>query len=369
MMDISYNAAVSMYLTDAEKHRHLAASTLRVYRITLRDFARQDGMSSGYILLRDIPRSTWVAYMDDRAYMSNKGWNAVLSRLSAFVKWACAEGYLLTSAKSLGSLRERPNTTLRPKTFLLAEHLPAVLEKAGEWSPRDEAFLDALWWSRRRSGELSAVRVRDVDLEPYPDAPHGRMTWANQKAHRPHQCLDMNAELQRVIRDWLPVYESLAGEKPKPSWFLFPALRPDGLTVPGKRRRLVPVPESQIGQPDAIARRAFKAAGVYSEGMACHALRRGSADKLYDDAARAGHKNPLRVVMTALDHASEQMTENYLNRDRDKRDLAMLEHELYGGQAEQAEAVPAAAEQVIVQPAAPASGVVSMAAWKASKTG
>jgi integrase len=365
--DITYNAAVSLYLTDCDKHRHLAASTLRVYSITLRDFSKSDPrMNGGMVMLRDVSREIWVGYLDAREHMSNKAYNAVLSRLSAFVKWACSEGYLATSDKQLGNIRQRPNTTARPKTFLLAEHLPAVLDAAETWHVRDRAFLEALWWSRRRSGELSAVRIRDIDLEPYPDAPHGRMTWANQKAHRPHQCLDMNAELQRCIREWLVTYEKLTGEKPKPSWYLFCALRPEGLTISGARRRLVLVPEQPIGQPDSIARGAFKRAGVYSEGMACHALRRGSADKLYDDAARPGHANPLRVVMTALDHASEQMTENYLNRDRDKRDLAMLEHELYGG-GEPSEAAEEP-EQHIAEPAAPGT-VVSMAEWAQKHTG
>lgn len=42
MTDIAYNAAVSLYLADCDKHKHLARSTLRVYKITLLDFARSD---------------------------------------------------------------------------------------------------------------------------------------------------------------------------------------------------------------------------------------------------------------------------------------------------------------------------------------
>jgi hypothetical protein len=67
MTDITYSAAVSLYLTDCAKHRHLAASTVKVYRITLNDFARSDpSLNGGMILLRDIPRETWVSYMDGR---------------------------------------------------------------------------------------------------------------------------------------------------------------------------------------------------------------------------------------------------------------------------------------------------------------
>ncbi|HUY48114.1 MAG TPA: hypothetical protein VMV92_20695 [Streptosporangiaceae bacterium] len=113
-------------------------------------------------------------------------------------------------------------------------------------------------------------------------------------------------------------------------------------TVAGKRRRLVLAPEERIGQPDSIARRAFKAAGVYQLGMACHAFRRGAATQLYDDMANAGHKNPLRLNMTALDHRSEQQTESYLNTDRDRRDLAMMLDQVYGGQKHEREPEQAA---------------------------
>jgi hypothetical protein len=66
MTDITYNAAVSLYLADCDKHKHLARSTLRVYKITLLDFARSDpSLNGGMILLRDIPGTsgsgTWTA--------------------------------------------------------------------------------------------------------------------------------------------------------------------------------------------------------------------------------------------------------------------------------------------------------------------
>ena len=46
--------------------------------------------------------------------------------------------------------------------------------------------------------------------------------------------------------------------------------------------------------------------------------------------ANARHRNPLRLAMTALDHRSEQQTESYLNKDRDRRDLAAMVHQVYG---------------------------------------
>jgi hypothetical protein len=215
---------------------------------------------------------------------------------------------------------------------------------------RDRYFCEAMWYSRRRAEELKAVRIRDVDLKPYADAVNGVLTWTNSKAHRPGQHLNMSLPLHRTIAEWLAIYGELAGEAPKPGWYLFPGLALEGLTIRDHRRRLVLAPERPIGQPDKIAREAFRRAGIWQEGMATHAFRRGSATDLYEQAIVQGHKHPLRIVMTALDHSDEKMTENYLDKSRDTRDLTELEQQIYGGGEE--------AQQAIEQPA-PASTVVS----------
>jgi hypothetical protein len=49
----------------------------------------------------------------------------------------------------------------------------------------------------------------------------------------------MNAPLNHCIREWLKIYEELAGENPKPGWYLFPGLALEGLPIRGQRRRLV----------------------------------------------------------------------------------------------------------------------------------
>jgi integrase len=257
-------------------------------------------------------------------------------------------------------VRERPNTTTRAKSFVREQDLPKVVAVAREWHERDGAFCEALWASWRRSGELVALRVRDVDLLPYPDSPHGRLTWSNFKAHRPGQVMDMPPALQECLGRWMGLYSSMLGRDLQPSDYLFPALRAEGVVSKGKRRRLVLDPGNPIGQPDSIPRKAFQRAGLWVPGMACHAFRRGAADALYDLAAQRGHKNPLRLAMTALDHSSEAMTEKYLNKDRDRRDLVEFLSE-DGGPG------PAAAPAPSSAPAVPVSGVVDLAARRARR--
>jgi integrase len=352
--------AIRDYLTDCEKLRHLAKSTVQRYRVTLNQFARPLLEAEKWLQLEHVPPTAFRDFVVASDHLSNKTFNARRSHISAFLSWCYQEDLLSPADKHLAHLREKPNTTLRAKTYVNADQMDAVLEAAGRWHVRDKYFCAAMWASWRRSGELCAVQIRDLDLNAYPDSPHGRMVWHNQKAHRPNQVLDMSPQLQASLREWLAVYEDLAGEKPKPSWYLFPALRPEGLTVAGKRRRLVIEPEAPIGQPDQVARQAFKLAGIYQPGMACHAFRRGAATQLYDDMANAGHRNPLRLAMTALDHHSEQQTESYLDKDRDRRDLAMMLDQVYGEAApeQQAHEVPASGGQV-----------VELATWHESHTG
>lgn len=353
MRSITLTDAITQYIKDCRTLRGLADSTVRRYEVSLRQFARPLIAKEEFLLMEFVPQSAyldWVLLADQRA---NKTFNARRSHMSAFLTWCYENDYLSPTGRHLKAVKERPNTTTRSKSFVRASDMPRVLQAAGEWHERDRAFCEALWASWRRSGELAAVRVRDVDLRAYPDSPHGRLTWTNQKAHRPNQVLDMSPDLQDCLRRWLDLYRSLLGRDLRPSDYLFPSLKPEGMTVKGKRRRLVLDPSAPIGQPDSIARRAFKGAGVYVTGMACHAFRRGAADALYDLAAEKGHRNPLRLAMTALDHRSEAQTEQYLNKDRDRRDLAMF----------LAEASTPTETPVISQ----SPEVVSLASWKRTR--
>jgi integrase len=329
MKPITLSSAVRNYVSDCRKLRGLAESTVTRYEVSLTQFARPLLKEDRHLQLADVPHGAWQEWVLLADARANKTFNGRRAHLSAFLKWCYENDYLSPADKHLAAVRERPNTTTRVKSFVREQDLPAVIAAAGEWHARDAAFCEALWASWRRSGELAALRVRDVDLAPYPDSPNGRLSWENRKAHRPNQVLDMSPALQECLGRWLELYAVLArgqglvepGGELKASWYLFPALRVEGMSAKGKRRRLVLDPGKPIGQPDSVAREAFQRAGLWVPGMACHAFRRGAADALYDRAATRGHKNPLRLAMTALDHSSEAMTENYLNKDRDKRDL------------------------------------------------
>jgi integrase len=355
---------ITAYLGECRTFRHLADSTVQRYEVSLRKFARPLVREDKYLPLLAVPKDAWREWVLEADHLSNKAFNGRRSHLAAFIGWLVDEGLMSATEKPLKGVRERPNTTLRPKTYVKAEHVPAVLDAAEAWHVRDRYFCEALWESWRRSGELTALHVRDVDLKPYPDSPHGRLSWENFKTHRPNQVLDMSPGLQDCLSRWLAVYEELTGEKPRPSWFLFPALRPEGQTIAGRRRRLVLAPELPIGQPDSIARAAFKRAGVYQLGAACHAFRRGAADHLYDMAAEAGHKNPLRLAMTALDHKSEGQTESYLDKSRDRRDLATFLHE----QTQPADVPASGADSHQDEPEEQGAAVVSLASWRSHKS-
>jgi integrase len=349
---ITLTDAISAYIRDCRTLKGLAESTVRRYEISLRQFARALVAVEPYILMEFVPKSAYLDWVMLANANANKTFNARRSHMSAFLTWCYERDYLRMQDRHLAYVKERPNTTSRAKSFVKAQDMPKVAQAARQWHERDAAFCEALWASWRRSGELAALRVRDVDTRAYPDSPHGRLTWTNAKAHRPNQVLDMSPDLQDCLSRWMAAYTEMLGRELRPSDYLFPALRPEGMTVKGKRRRLALAPEHPIGQPDSIARGAFQRAGVYVEGMACHAFRRGAADALYDLAAEKGHRNPLRLAMTALDHRSEAQTEGYLNKDRDRRDLAMF-----------------LAEVAAPEPVIEARDVVSLAQWRRSRLG
>lgn len=343
---VTLTDAITQYIDDCRRLRGLAASTVKRYEVSLRQFARPLIDAEEFLLLEFVPATAWQEWVLLADQMAPKTFNARRSHLSAFITWLVDNDYMPATLKPLKAVRERPNVTSRTKSFVRAEDMPAVLEAAESWHPRDRYFCLALWESYRRSGEMAAARVRNVDLRAYPDSPHGRLQWDNQKAHRPAQVMDMSPRLQECLREWLDLYAQLLGRPLRPADYLFPALAVEGMTVKGRRRRLVLDPSSPIGQPDAICRQAFKKAGIYVEGMAAHSFRRGAATRLYDDAASIGHKNPLRLCMVALDHRSEALTEQYMDKSRDRRDLAEVQHLLYASTPTQAPVISQSPEVV-----------------------
>jgi hypothetical protein len=69
--------------------------------------------------------------------MSNKGFNSRRSHLSGFLTW-CMDNDLMTGSeakKLLAGVRERPNVTMRPKTFVKAGDVPAVLKRGRAVAP------------------------------------------------------------------------------------------------------------------------------------------------------------------------------------------------------------------------------------------
>jgi site-specific recombinase XerD len=212
--DIYLHMAITRYLHECRTYKHLAGSTVGRYRNALNRFAASLGKGGQSTLVRKIPPQAWRDHVSSYEHHSAKYYNCQLSAISAFVKWCYDEGLLSPTDRHLRGMREKPVMPARAKTYVTQEQLPAVLAAGEEWHVRDRYFMSALWHSWRRSGELSAVRVRDVDLSPYPDSPHGRMIWTNQKAHRPDQCLDMSPGLNQCLREWLRIYEELAGEAP-----------------------------------------------------------------------------------------------------------------------------------------------------------
>lgn len=163
---ISLDDAVEAYLRILAATR--ADTTVRGNRQVLERFAvwygpcqvrymRPDKVLDWFVLVRR-PHT-------DRSRVSRKPiqastYNHYLSRLSSFFGWLAKSGVLKKDLlRDVDRMREQQKARLQPSP----EEMMDMINSAG--SARDRAFLATLCNTGCRQGEITALRVRDVDLE------------------------------------------------------------------------------------------------------------------------------------------------------------------------------------------------------------
>lgn len=317
---------ITDYLSEC-RDNGLAASTVDRYEISLRKLQRDVQDVYGDKLgrdpvLRSLPVLVWRDWIVKHyATAAPKTFNREMSGVRAFLNWAYDCNRLDRTKRHLGKLKERPNEVVTPKLWVTEAQLPEIEAAARRWHVRDAAFVVTLFYTMRRAGELTSLRVKDFDLRERPDAPDGRLIWVNHKGRGRHRTYSLPPRLRPALVEWFATYAALMHvDQLDPEWFAFPALRvaKGDVVVRGSRRLMELDPAKPIGDPSGIVRKALTAAGMRIPGNACHAFRRGGAREAYDRLAAAGHPNPLRIVMVLLDHRSEQQTETYLGVEKDR---------------------------------------------------
>jgi integrase len=184
-------------------------------------------------------------------------------------------------------------------------------------SSRDRAFLAIGIYTFMRAGEITSLKIGDIDLER---SELRIYRFKTQQNDRLPICLELQAELSA----WLAIYRSRCGDL-DPSWYLCPSQGPTPMKGVEGERRLIPTggepplkPTRKITQPQRIVKHAMAVLNVGGKGDGCHVLRRSGARALYEQLRDLGHDGAARRVQSMLGHASMLMTEKYLGLDHER---------------------------------------------------
>lgn len=217
-------------------------------------------------------------------------------------------------------LFHRRNWRVMPKfrRRIPASDFPRILDAATH--PRDRAVLALGIYLMLRRGEMTALKIADIDLA-------NRVVYVRvEKSHKSDE-MPMSAELEAEMRRWLTYYTSEVGLL-RADYYLVPAKTSPrlagGRKIDADSVRLKPT--SRMSTTEDVVQRALEACGyaildedgaTMREGI--HTLRRSAARALFDTLAEDGHDKPLRTVQAFLHHSSQSTTERYIGVEIDRR--------------------------------------------------
>ena len=207
----------------------------------------------------------------------------------------------------------------KPRLRIPPAEFPRLLDAATH--PRDRMVVALGLYCLLRQGEITALRIQDVDLAN--GYIHAVITKSSKIDDMP-----ISEELDGELRRWLTWYTQHVGAPLNPNWYLVPAKTPPravgkALLDPDLAALR---PATRMTNPERAIHRAMAAAGYdlraddgSSRREGVHTLRRSSARALFDTLSEQGHDEALRIVQATLHHASVVVTEGYIGVEIDKR--------------------------------------------------
>jgi integrase len=270
--------------------------------------------------------SITAAHID--SLFSHYGWkpttrNLYLTYLQGFFAWARAHRWMPKDACPTEGWRAVRVPKVR-RTRVTLHEFPALLDSATH--PRDRAVLAVGLFTFMRGGEMSTLRVDDLDLDE---------NLLNIYRHKTQQAdtLPVSSELHAEMVRWLNWYRADQGAL-RPNWYLLPAKNPNHTYYdPATRQIAVDLtkhaslrPTTLLARPYSVVQRALAALGydTYQEGQ--HTLRRSGARALADTLREQGYDSALMRVASMLGHSNSRITEQYigwdLERERRNEDIA-----------------------------------------------
>lgn len=220
------------------------------------------------------------------------------TNLAQFFKWCRSRGYMYPHHQPEMNIRRRK----RPKE--LKRRIP-YSEWAGLFArcehPSERILIALGLYLMLRGGEISALRIGDVDLA-------ARTVMVTREKTDEMDEMPIPDELHDELIRWFAAYRELTGHKGLPqNWFLVPAREKGGaLDKHGVK------PTVQISRPYNYVRPILVRTGYYETGEGAHTLRRSGARALFDDLRSQGYDGALEIVQAMLGHARKETTERYI---------------------------------------------------------
>lgn len=291
--------------------RKYAASTIEQYRVTHRALLHAAGRDD--LQLRHLSSDVIGRVFAEHRAWSERTINRNLLRIRMFLSWARDEEYIPMTFDPTRGWHTTKEYAVRRRTWLTVEQMLTARQAAADLCARDGAFFDAHIYTLARGGELSILKVGDIDLE------RGIIKLWRPKTKTRDE-LPICAELHGSLTRWLAEYREAMGRDLNPDWYLYPARGPRPAARKDGTRQPTPLrPERPMSHSNHIIRRALVAAGYDNEGDGGHVLRRSSARCLYESLRAQGSEFALRIVQSQLGHLSIKQTEHYIGLDSDRQ--------------------------------------------------
>lgn len=287
----------------------MAPATVRMDDMVLRQFLAHTGnIQVGNVSVAHAERFRAAR----SAKLTANSMNTVRATLRSFFKWTAQ--MRLTTIDPMVSWRVM-KAMPRTKLYIPPEDFPALLNAASH--PRDRIYIAMGLYLFLRQGEITSLRIRDLDLT------RDEIEVAVHKT-RQRDIMPICSELRVELDHWLGTYRSEATG----------GLLNDYYLVPGKtssqwigtqsatcgRTVAALCPTTRYASPWKSVQRALDSMGLpYDTGEGGHTLRRSGARALYDHLVAGGHDYAIRRVQAMLHHSTISMTEKYLGITADVR--------------------------------------------------
>lgn len=269
---------------------------------------------------RDFPlntvQETHVSGLFGELELIESTYNLYLGNMKLFFAWARANNYMAASQDPVAGW-SNAKVRRRDPFMLPAARFHELLNACEH--PRDRAVCALGLFAVPRGGEISTLRVKDVDFGS------GLLHLERHKTKDIDE-LPLMEDLREELERWLDYYRWATGGQLKRDWFLTPQRasghsKATGLFEAGGVHLR---PTHRVHHIYEIPKRALTALGIDSKGEGVHSLRRAGARAMFDILSEQNYDGALRHVSSMLGHASVTMTERYLNLSLDRRNRNKL---------------------------------------------